>query len=366
MTAICSASLEGGLLPSTRDNPLVPAWREDELDCPIPPEQEDAYFDESLDAWVLSRHSDILAAFRISSLCPISPTHKNPVEPPDDRIRLTMRAQTVAALSPACIREWRGQLAGEVDALVSSLPTERPVDLVLGYARPLCLSLAAMVTGIRREDAHGLDEQARRVSAASAEPYDPALRAQAKAANVELREWFPAGPETLRESGFVALSQTLPCILGNGWLALMQHPRQWRLLQQQPELMEQAIEELLRFTGLARTLTRTATADIDLNGTLIRKGDRVILRLIAGNHDPERFAAPHQVDVTRRGGGHFTMGTGPHACVAASLNRMAATVITGPLVQRFAPPASIGPVEWQGGSGFRSPRSLWVRLKHFS
>jgi cytochrome P450 len=76
-------------------------------------------------------------------------------------------------------------------------------------------------------------------------------------------------------------------------------------------LTEQAIEELLRYAGLARTLTRTATADIDLNGSFIRRGERIILRILAANRDPERFSQPHHVDVTRSDGGHFTLGAGP-------------------------------------------------------
>ncbi len=133
-------------------------------------------------------------------------------------------------------------------------------------------------------------------------------------------------------------------------------------MQQQPALTDQAIDELLRYAGLARTLTRTATEEINLNGAAIRKGDQIILRIIAGNRDPERFSHPHQVDVTRADPAHFTLGAGPHSCVAAGLIRMAATSLTRPLLQRFAAPTQARPVDWQGGSGFRYPRSLWVYL----
>jgi hypothetical protein len=152
----------------------------------------------------------------------------------------------------------------------------------------------------------------------------------------------------------------MPSLLGNAWFALVQHPLQWRLLHHQPDLTEQAIEELLRYAGLARVLFRTATADLDLNGFFIRKGERVILRIIAANRDPERFSEPHRVDVTRRDGGHFTLGAGSHSCVGAGLIRMAAITITQPLVQRFASATLALPVEWKGGSGFQSPSSLWV------
>lgn len=345
-----------------RDDPLIPAWSRDQLDSSWPPEIEAPYFDNLLDAWVLSRHADIMAAFRISSFCPSGPSRKEGSEPVDESLRLKMRAETMEALSPAQLRAWRAQLTPEAQALAGSLPVEEPLDLVDGYARPLCLSLAAMVTGISRNDASGLCEIAQRVSAASAEPHDPALRAGTKSANAELRARFHSGPVPLRDSGFVALSQTTVCLLGNAWFALVQHPKEWRLIHQHRGLAEQAIQELLRYAGLVRTLYRTATTDIDLNGCFIRKGERIILRIIAGNHDPERFCCANQLDVTRRDGGHLTLGAGPHLCVAAGLIHMAVVSITAPLLQRFASANLARPIEWQGGSGFRSPRSIWVCL----
>jgi cytochrome P450 len=349
-------------MPARRDNPSIPAWSRDQLDSPCPPELEAPYFDEHLRAWVLSRHADILAAFRASSLSPSGPNDQNGAEPSGESDRTKMRGETMEALSANQLRVWRERIAPEAVTLANRLPSEETVDLMDGYARPLCLSLAAMVTGISRGAAEALCGMARRVSASAAEPYDPAVRVSAKSANAVLRGCFHSGPEALRDSGFVALSQTLPCLLGNAWFALMQYPEEWSLLHQQPELTEQAIEELLRYAGLTRTLFRTATADLDLNGESIRKGERVILRIIAANRDPERFTEPHRVDVTRRDGGHFTLGAGPHACVAAGLIRMVAATMTHPLVQRFASANLALPVRWQGGSGFRSPSSLWVYL----
>jgi len=93
--------------------------------------------------------------------------------------------------------------------------------------------------------------------------------------------------------------------------------------------MKQAVEELLRHAGLVRVLFRRATEDVTLNGTLIRKGDRVILRIIAANRDPNHFFDANEIYVTRRSTGHFALGAGSHSCV---------------------------------GAGFRSPESLRVRL----
>jgi cytochrome P450 len=336
--------------------------RQDTIPATLPLEAEAPYFDNTLNAWILTRHADILAAFRSSSLSPASPNINQPSPPIDESARLKMRTETMDALSPAQLDAWHTQLTPEIHALAANLPTEEPVDLMDAYARPLCLSLAAMVTRIPRSNAESLCPFARKVSAAAAEPRDPALEDNAKYATAKLRGHFPSGPEPLRDSGFVGLSQTMPCLLGNAWFALMQYPQQWALLHQHPDLIEQAIEELFRYAGLVRTLARTVTADIDLKGTLIRKDERILLRIIAANHDPARFSHPNQVDITRRGGGHLSLGAGPHACVAAGLIRMAAIAITQPLIQRFANAKPDRPVEWQGGSGFRFPKSLWAIL----
>jgi hypothetical protein len=345
-----------------REEPSRPGWSGDRLDAAFPPEIEAPYFDEILDAWVLSRHADTLAAFRCPGLSPIGPRSKKRSEPPDERSRLKMREETLDALRPAQLQAWRERLMVEIDSFVDGLPGDQPVDIVGMYARPLCLMLAAMVTDIDLSDAKRLDKKAQEVSAAAAEPYDPALNSGAKSANAELRSCFHSRAESLRESGFVALSQTLPCLLGNAWFALLQYPQEWHLLHQQPELIGQATEELLRYAGLARILFRMATDDVDLNGSLIHKDERVILRMLAANRDPERFVNANQVDITRRDAGHLTLGAGPHSCVGASLVRMGVAAITHPLLKRFAGADLTRPVDWSGGSGFRSPGGLWVRL----
>src|ERR1700748_2445891 len=168
-------------MPIKPNDPFIPSWSQDQLASPLPPQVETAYFDYALNAWVLSKHADILAAFRDSSLAPTSPHDRNTAEPSDDGDRAKMRAETMEALSPTQLRAWRAQLTPEVHARVDTLPTAEPVDLMDQYARPLCLSLAATVTGISRDDGIGLYEKAQRVSAAAAEPYDLALRVDAKA-----------------------------------------------------------------------------------------------------------------------------------------------------------------------------------------
>jgi cytochrome P450 len=342
--------------------PSKPVWSSDGLDSPLPTEIGAPYYDEGLRAWVLSRHLDVLTAFRAPDLVPTGPNSKETFEVPDECARLKMRAETSEALSAQQLLEWRKRLKPFVHTHVCSLPTDHPVDLVAEFGRPLCLRLAVIVTGVSSDDAEHLRRLAQPVSDAAAEPYDPVMRFRAAEANPLLREHFHAGPETLRDSGFVALSHTMPCLLANSWFALLQHPHEWHRLHHQPGLMAQAVEELLRYAGITRILFRRAIEDVDLNGFLIRKGDRLILRLVAANRDPDRFPQPDQIDLTCRRPGQLSLGAGPHSCVGASLIRMAVITITRPLLERFAHAQLAGAVEWQGGAGFRSPAALNVLL----
>jgi hypothetical protein len=114
-------------MPAKRNNPTIPSWTHDQLDSSSPPEVEPAYFDSVLKAWVLSKHADILAAFRASSLAPTGPHDKN------DTLRSRIRTETIEALSPAHLRAWREKITPEVRLLAGTLPTAEPVDLMDEY-----------------------------------------------------------------------------------------------------------------------------------------------------------------------------------------------------------------------------------------
>ena len=320
---------------------------------------EPPYFDEELGACVLTRHGDVLSAMRSSSLAMDS---REPVTDETIAAMRKIREETIEALSSTQLRAWLEELRPLVEQNVATLPNGIVVDLVDDYLMPCCLELAVLVTGIDANDAIRLRELARPVSEAAAEPCDDSLRAQAKIVTPQLQACFHAQAESLRDSGFVALSHTLPAMLANGCYSLLRHPGQWTLLHRQPELVESALEELIRYAGLSRYLKRRATEDVVLSGVRFRKGDRLILRIIAANHDPERFACPHQLDVLRRDAGHLALGAGPHACVGANLIRMASAAIMRPLLQRFSFATLSGGVNWRGGSGFRAPLNLPVIL----
>lgn len=338
------------------------AWDCDGNDDTFLPEHRAPHFDDSLGAWVLSRYTDVLAAFHCSSLFPSGLNSKAPLDPLAGDEMIKMRRETRDALSPSHLRVWRKGLASAARAAVEKLSADRPVELITSYAQPLCLALAAMVTRIDRHETERLRELAEPIAASAAEPHDPVLKSRAKSANAKIRGYFRPGPEPLRDSGFVALAHTLPCLLANAWLALLKSPGQWAVLHGEPRLVEHAVEELLRCSGLPRILFRRAIQDIKVNGAHIRKGERIVLKVLAANLDPAHFPHADQLDVRRTRVRHLALGAGSHSCVGAGLIRMAAVSITRPLLERFSEATLAEPIKWKGGSVYRCPSSLQVRF----
>jgi len=273
-----------------------------------------------------------------------------------------MRRETRDALSPVQLRVWRRRLLSAARALIKNISADQPVELLSAYARPACLTLAAMVTNIDLREAERLRGKAEPIATSAAEPFDAHLKASARTANTKIRGCFRVGPEPLRDSGFVALAHTLPRLLANAWFTLLSSPGQWAVLHKDPKLAERAVEELLRCSGIPRILFRTAIQDVEFNGVHIRKGERVMLKVLAANLDPQKFTSPHQLNVKQRRIRHLALGAGSHSCVGAGLIRMAAVSVSRPLFDKFSNAELAKPVEWRGGSGYRFLPSLWVQF----
>jgi cytochrome P450 len=337
-----------------------PAWEENEQTGVFSLKASEPYFDHELDGWILSRHADVLAAFSCADLQMIGAASRTSGQVVDERARLKMRAETRAALSPERLLSWRRLTLLHARECAAKFAPGQPLDLIRDYAEPVCLALAFLATEPLPAPGHDFNALAAEVAMAAAEPLDETAKRAAKIATAQLRPFFRTGPEPLRESGFVALARTTVSILGNAWFALARHPQQWQRLRAQPELVSRALEELQRFTGLTRLLFRRALCDTTLNGLKVRKGERVVLCLLAANRDPDRFSNPHQLFVERPGIGHLSLGTGRHACVGAPLVRLATTTATLALVERFSSIQLLEPVKWRGGSGYLAPVSLMV------
>jgi cholest-4-en-3-one 26-monooxygenase len=120
----------------------------------------------------------------------------------------------------------------------------------------------------------------------------------------------------------VAGNETTRNALSGGILALCQHPDQLERLGKEPELLPQAIEEILRWVTPVMQFRRTATRDTHIGEQAIRKGDKVVMYYGAANRDPRIFDDPECFDITRKVNPHLAFGTGTHFCVGSHMARM--------------------------------------------
>ncbi len=332
------------------------------VDPMTPPRPEAPHFDPAQNAWVLSRFPDVWAALRDPRLWPVNGKREIQPETRDDAGRLNERAAMLDALSASRLEAWRPRVEPFTQCALDRLPTDRLVDLFTEFTLPWGLELAILVTGADPADSRRLSDLGTRVFAATGADHDAALRADAAAATAELERMLATSPMPMGEPTFVALSQTLPRLLANAWLALVRHPAALTRLRTHPGLMPGAIEELLRYAGIVRRVFRRATAPVDLGGVRIAEGELAVLMLASANRDPDQFPDPDRLLLDRPVTSHVALGTGRNSCVGATLIRLAASAATGALATKFAEVRFDTVGGWQIGSGFCFPASVYVTL----
>ena len=124
--------------------------------------------------------------------------------------------------------------------------------------------------------------------------------------------------------------------IGLGALALLTNPEQWQNLVNDPALVPNAVEEMLRAPGKGGGgIPRYARTDLEVDGVTIRAGELVLLDNGAANHDPAVFADPDRVDITRSAAAHLTFGHGARYCIGAPLARIELQVVFTQLAARF-------------------------------
>ncbi|GAA2804800.1 cytochrome P450 [Saccharopolyspora taberi] len=129
--------------------------------------------------------------------------------------------------------------------------------------------------------------------------------------------------------------ETTANMLSLGTFALLEHPEQLAELRANPDLLPDAVEELLRYLAIGDVFYRYAAEDIELCGETIGKGSTVVVSLLAANHDPERFDDPDTLDIHRKARGHLSFGHGVHQCLGQQLARIEMRAGFAGLLRRF-------------------------------
>ena len=346
------------------------------------------HWSEAWDCWLLSRYDDVNAMLRdakhyssvgtterflqqlpAAALRELQPLYQHftsgmvRLDPPE---HTRIRSLTNRAFTPRVVEAIRPRIQHIVDELIDAFQATGRFDLISEFAYPLPAQAFAGLIGFPLEDCDRFKVWSVEIAAFHGTGRaDPVVAQQSQKALLEARQWLGELAEDRRrnpredlltrfvqaeEAGdrlsesemfstcvtfMIGGHETTTNLIGNGMLALLQQPDQWELLRQQPELIESAVEEMLRFDAPTQRAHRIAASDIELRGQTIRQGTFVQAVLGAANRDPAQFDCPDRFDITRQNNKHVSFGAGPHYCVGAPLSRLEAKIAIPALMERL-------------------------------
>ncbi len=306
-----------------------------------------------------------------------------------------LRALLNRAFTPRVVEGLRPQIAGLVEQLLEEAADGDRLDLMSGLAYPLPALVIMLLLGVPREDLDRVkqwsDELALFVGSAqrSVDKYGRAERAigemaeyfrrlvaehQAATCPVAKRHDLLGELIAARDAGdklsddellataillLFAGHETTTNLIGNGTLAMIRCPGAWDELRSRPQIIETAVEELLRYDGPTGAVVRVALEDVTLGGRTIRAGQRVFAMVNAANRDPAAFAEPDRLDLCRTNNRHLTFGHGIHFCLGAPLARVEAQIAFSAMAQRWSRvELAADDVTWSDSLVLRGVRSL--------
>jgi cytochrome P450 len=129
--------------------------------------------------------------------------------------------------------------------------------------------------------------------------------------------------------------ETTTNLIGNGLVALAEHPAEKRRLLQAPDLIRTAVEEILRYESSNQLGNRITTEPVELGGHTLQAGTPVTLCIGAANRDPSQFEDPERFDVSRISNKHLAFGTGVHQCAGMTLARLEGAIAIARFLRRF-------------------------------
>jgi cytochrome P450 len=157
--------------------------------------------------------------------------------------------------------------------------------------------------------------------------------------------------------------ETTTKLITNGILELLRHPDQMEMLRENPSIAPKAVEEILRYHGPSKSVTRAVVEDFELRGNKIEAGQRLMMSLAAANRDPRKFDDPETFDITRGTMEHLGFGHGTHHCLGAPLARLEARTAFPAFVQAFPDLELVTEdVDWVQSPLVRGPEELHLRI----
>lgn len=304
-----------------------------------------------------------------------------------------LRGLVAKAFTPRMINKLRPFIRAKAERLAEGLASLEVCEFVEGFANPLPLAVMCELLGVPTEDydafrvwttdvglvfsmAHGADIVARVEKAVvGLNGYvDSLIDDKAKAPGDDLisalvtaqRAEGQVSEDELRNllvTLVFAAHDTTRHQLSNAMVTFAEHPEQWNLLAQRPELTAQAVEEIMRWFPSTTIAYRCATEDIDYGDLHIEKGTFLTMCVHTAQRDPRVFKNGGSFDITATSTvPPLLFGAGPHHCLGAALARTELCEALPALVDRLGPPSIAGPVSWRPPTGIYGPNELPLRF----
>lgn len=283
----------------------------------------------------------------------------------DDPDHKRLRALVSQAFNPRAIEDMRRRTEEITTALLDEIEGVDEIDFIKQFAGPLPTLVISDMLGVALDDRGDFkrwsddlifsfdplkdEETTNRMNASGeamrayfdeaiatrrADPQDDLISdlIRAQAADDSLSDDEIMSMCTLL---LIAGNVTTTDLIGNGLYALLTHPDQMEKLKADPSLIENAVEEMLRFDSPVTDSARHPFADDEVDGCPVKKGYTTYTSLAAANHDPSVYPEPHKFDIEREDTHHQSFGGGIHMCLGAPLARLEAQIGINAFLARF-------------------------------
>jgi cytochrome P450 len=283
-------------------------------------------------------------------------------EPPD---HTRLRSLVHKVFTPRRVEGLRQHIQQITESLLDNVHLQGSMDILADFATPLPVTVIAELLGVPEEDRYHLRSWSQDIVAMYELDHTEEQGQQAVQAAIEFSDyirdlawWRKKVPQDDLISALAAVEDAgdqltedeliSTCVLllnagheatvnviGNGMLALLKHPDQQRKLRDHPELVNTAVEEMMRYDTPLQLFRRWVRDDLVYKGFRFTKGMELALMFGAANRDPARFENPGSFDIAREDNPHISFGNGVHYCLGAPLARLELQIAIGTLLRRM-------------------------------
>ena len=313
------------------------------------------------------------------------------LDPPD---HTRLRGLVSKAFTPRAVRELGPRIQELVDELLDEVAGKSRIDLISDFAFPLPVIVIAEMLGVPAEDRARFREWSDDIALSVNPLLNSGQIERVQQATEELFDYFEGIIEQRRQAPqndmisallaaeeegdrltheellstlmllLVAGNETTRNLIGNGMLALLKSPAQLQRLRDHPELLDSAINELLRYDSPVQIDSRNAIDDVEIGGKRIAAGQRILAIVGAANRDPKVFPNPDELDIGRDEVSHLSFGRGIHYCLGSPLAILEGRIAFTSLLERFSSIRLASDPVFKEQIVLRGVEELWVEVEH--